>query len=82
MLFDYYKKDARCLWCNRTKNPHPGYNEPIPTKIFLSFKKKKIELCLYCYEEETRNSKNDPNKFCNNLDDRYDIVNLIRFNSN
>ena len=55
MLFDYNKKDARCLWCNRTKNPHPDYNEPIPTKIFLSFKKKKIELCLYCYEEETRN---------------------------
>jgi len=42
MLFDYYKKDARCMWCNRTKNPHPDYNEPIPTKIFLSFKKKKL----------------------------------------
>ena len=51
-------------------------------KFFCPLRKKKIELCLYCYEEETRNSKNDPNKFCKNLDDRYDIVNLIRFNSN
>tara|TARA_X000000368_G_scaffold409589_1_gene391733 strand:- start:58 stop:306 length:249 start_codon:yes stop_codon:yes gene_type:complete len=82
MLFDYYKKNACCMWCNRTQNPHPDYNEPIPTKIFLSFKKRKIELCLYCYEEENRNSDYDQNKFCNNLDDRYDTLNLIRSNSN
>ena len=29
--FDYNKKNAWCVWCKRTENPHPDFKEPIPT---------------------------------------------------
>ena len=54
MSFKYNKKDARCMWCNRTENPHPDFNETIPTKVFISTKKREVELCLHCYEEEVK----------------------------
>ena len=50
--FDYNKINAWCIWCKRTENPHPDFNEPIPTKVFLSKKRRKIELCLSYYETE------------------------------
>ena len=31
--FDYNKINARCIWCKRTENPHPDFDEPIPTKV-------------------------------------------------
>ena len=34
--FEYNKNNARCTWCKRTENPHPDFDEPIPTKVFLS----------------------------------------------
>ena len=40
--FEYNKNNARCTWCKRTKNPHPDFDEPIPTKVFLSKKRRKI----------------------------------------
>ena len=47
MSFEYNKKDAKCMWCKRTKNPHPDFsNETIPTKIFESKKGRIIELCF------------------------------------
>ena len=58
MSFIYNKKDAKCMWCKRTKNPHKDFNETIPTKIFISQKKREIELCFFCYENEL--------DFCNN----------------
>ena len=36
MSFIYNKKDAKCMWCKRTRNPHKDFNETIPTKIFIS----------------------------------------------
>ena len=52
IIFDYNKIIARCTWCKRTENPHPDFNEPIPTKVFLSKKRRIIKLCLSCYETE------------------------------
>ena len=40
MSFIYNKKDAKCMWCKRTRNPHKDFNETIPTKIFISHKKR------------------------------------------
>ena len=80
--FDYNKNNARCTWCKRTENPHPDFDEPIPTKVFLP-KKRKIELCLSCYVIEkdlSYKSYEDFNKF---LDDRYEkllmLENMRRF---
>ena len=78
MSFKYNKKNARCMWCNRTENPHPDFNETIPTKIFISKKKREIELCLYCYEEDVKFSKRNTINFNDVLDQRYEILNSIQ----
>ena len=44
--FDYNKNNAWCIWCKRTENPHPDFNEPIPKKVFLSKKGEKLS-CVY-----------------------------------
>ena len=66
------------MWCNRTENPHPDFNETIPTKIFISKKKRKVELCLYCYEEDVKFSKRNTINFNDVLDQRYEILNSIQ----
>ena len=81
--FDYNKFNARCIWCKRTENPHPDSDEPIPTKVFLSKKSRKIELCLSCYEIE-KDFSNEANKdFYKFLDDRFEklliLDNMRRF---
>ena len=55
MSFTYNKKNAKCMWCKRTQNPHPDFTfETIPTKVLKSKKGRKIELCFSCYENETK----------------------------
>ena len=66
------------MWCNRTVNPHPDFNETIHTKIFISKKKRKVELCLYCYEEDVKFSKRNTINFNDVLDQRYEILNSIQ----
>ena len=81
--FDYNKKNAWCVWCKRTENPHPDFNEPIPTKVFLSKKRRKIELCLSCYETEMEMSNKADEDFDKFLDDRFEkllmLNNIKRF---
>ena len=38
--------NAWCVWCKRTENPHPDFNEPIPTKVFYQKKGEKLS-CVY-----------------------------------
>ena len=65
MTFEYNKINAKCMWCKRTKNPHPDFlKETIPTKIFESKKGRKIELCFSCFEQEKENSANWRRKMC------------------
>ena len=81
--FDYNKINARCTWCKRTENPHPDFNEPIPTKVFLSKKRRKIELCISCYEIEKDLSYEANEDFSKFLDDRFEkllmLDNIKRF---
>ena len=45
MTFNYNKKNAKCMWCKRTQNPHPDYSyETIPTKVFTTQKGKEVEI--------------------------------------
>ena len=83
ITFDYNKKNAWWVCCKKIENPHPDFNEPIPTKVFLSKKRRKIELCISCYEIEkdlSYEANEDFNKF---LDDRYEkllmLENMRRF---
>ncbi len=77
MSFIYNKKDAKCMWCKRTKNPHPDFTfETIPTKVFMSKKGREIELCLSCYENETKDLDKDSN-FEERLDKKFEFLKIL-----
>ena len=77
MSFIYDKKNAQCIWCKRTQNPHPDYSyETIPTKIFISKKGRKIELCFSCYENETKAIVEDID-FEEKLDKKFELLKVL-----
>ena len=63
--FSYNKPNAKCIFCSRTKNPHPDFNEPIVTTLF-SYNNNEIEVCINCYGELEELSS-DLNKSMNSL---------------
>ena len=81
--FEFNKINARCTWCKRIENPHLDFDEPIPTKVFLSKKRRKIELCLSYYETEMEMSYKADEDFYKFLDDRFEkllmLDNIKRF---
>ena len=78
MSFNYNKKNAKCMWCKRTQNPHPDYSyETIPTKIFTSKKGRKVELCYSCFENEKDISKENVILFKKNLDLKLESLKLL-----
>ena len=77
MSFIYNKKNAQCIWCKRTKNPHPDYlYETIPSKIFISKKGRRIELCFSCYENETK-ANSDDSDFEEKLDKKFELLKVL-----
>ena len=77
MSFIYNKKDAKCMWCKRTQNPHPDFTfETIPTRVFKSKKGRKIELCFSCYENEN-NTTNKDIVFEERLDKKFELLNIL-----
>ena len=77
MTFNYNKKNAKCMWCKRTQNPHPDYSyETIPTKIFTSKKGRRIELCFTCYENETKAISKDSD-FEEKLDKKFELLKVL-----
>ena len=78
MSFLYNKKNAKCMWCKRTQNPHPDYSyENIPTKIFISEKGRKVELCYSCFENEKDISRENDILFKKNLDLKLESLKLL-----
>ena len=76
MTFEYNKKNAKCMWCKRTKNPHPDFlQETIPTKIFQTKKGRMIELCFSCYEKEIISVDDDV--FKEKLDYKFETMKLL-----
>ena len=63
--FSYNKPNAKCIFCSRTKNPHPDFNEPIVTTLF-SYNNNEIEVCINCYSELEELSS-DQNKSMNSM---------------
>jgi hypothetical protein len=79
MNFKYNKKNAKCMWCKRTENPHPEFlHETIPTKIFVSMLGRQIELCFNCYEEENNKSNSNESDFKKNLDFKFEAMKLLK----
>ena len=78
MSFTYNKKNAKCMWCKRTQNPHPDYSyETIPTKVFITQKGKEVELCFSCYENEKIISKDNDILLKKNLDLKLESLKLL-----
>ena len=78
MSFNYNRKNAKCMWCKRTQNPHPDYSyETIPTKVFTSQNGKKVELCFSCFENEKNISRDDEIIFKRNLDLKLNSLKLF-----
>ena len=47
MSFNYNKKNAKCMWCKRTQNPHPDYSyETIPTQVLISKKGERLNSAI------------------------------------
>ena len=77
MPFIYDKKNAQCMWCKRTHNPHPDFShETIPTKIFISKKGRRIELCFSCYENEIKSISKDID-FKEKLDKKFELLKVL-----
>mgnify|MGYP001173314939 FL=1 len=77
MPFIYDKKNAQCMWCKRTQNPHPDFShETIPSKIFISKKGRRIELCFSCYENESKSISKDID-FEEKLDKKFELLKVL-----
>tara|TARA_B100000003_G_scaffold107492_1_gene96240 strand:- start:1328 stop:1567 length:240 start_codon:yes stop_codon:yes gene_type:complete len=77
MPFIYDKKNAQCMWCKRTQNPHPDFShETIPSKIFISKKGRRIELCFSCYENEIKSISKDID-FKEKLDKKFELLKVL-----
>ena len=63
--FSYNKSNAKCIFCSRTQNPHPDFNEPIVTTL-ISYNNLEMEVCINCYGE-LEESSSDQNKSMNSL---------------
>ena len=74
--FSWYSFIKIFLWISR--NPQKDFNETIPTKIFISHKKREIELCFFCYENELDFCNNNNISFKKILDDRFETLNLLK----
>ena len=78
MSFTYNKKNAKCMWCKRTQNPHPDYSyETIPIKVFITQKGKEVELCFSCFENEKNISKDNDILLKKNLDLKLESLKLL-----
>ena len=63
--FSYNKPNAKCIFCSRTQNPHPDFNETIVTTL-LAYNNKEIEICINCYNE-LEELGSDQNKSMNSM---------------
>ena len=80
MTFKYNKINAKCMWCKRTRNPHPDYlKETIPTKIFESKKGRMVELCFSCFEQENAFAEKQKIDFKIILDAKLEVLKLLNF---
>jgi hypothetical protein len=75
--FGYGKPDAHCDFCGRTENPHPDFDETIPTALFTSASGRAVELCLSCYEQERDAVSGTSTSLAQRLDERMSAKDII-----
>ena len=75
--FGYGKPDASCDFCGRTENPHPDFDESIPTAIVTTAAGRGVELCLFCYEQERDAAMHSSESLAQRLDSKLDTKAVV-----
>ena len=75
--FGYGKPDALCDFCGRIKNPHPDFDETIPTARVTTASGRAIELCLSCYEQERDATMQSSETLARRLDRKMDAKTVL-----
>ena len=75
--FGYNKPDARCDFCGRTENPHPDFDETIPTALFTTSSGRAVELCLSCYEQERDAVIETATSLAQRLDEKISVRDIV-----
>ena len=79
-IFEYNKKNSKCDFCFRKRNPHPLYDETLVTTV-IEFNHKKIEICINCYEELEVYSKKINKSIKQIIILKLNILNILKKNS-
>tara|TARA_A100001011_G_C14157223_1_gene776637 strand:- start:392 stop:658 length:267 start_codon:yes stop_codon:yes gene_type:complete len=75
--FEYNKKNAVCSFCDRKKNPHPDFDEPLVVRN-LKLNNKNLSICINCHYElidKSNGNKNISNKI---LTEKFNLTNLLK----
>ena len=74
--FTYNKSTSSCQFCNRTRNPHPEFDEPIVTTQ-LTVNKNEIELCINCYFDCESVANESGHTLVSVIKDKYNLQRLL-----
>ncbi len=76
LIFAYNKTKAFCQFCDRTRNPHPEYDEPIVTTK-LEINKNEVEVCINCYYDLQIVAKNTGNTLMSVIKEKHNMQRLF-----
>tara|TARA_B100001250_G_C19139819_1_gene503303 strand:+ start:61 stop:414 length:354 start_codon:yes stop_codon:yes gene_type:complete len=75
--FNYNRIDAKCDFCNRTKNPHPYFDEPLVTQFFKTANNRNVEICINCYGDIQDVIKKNKHTFERVIDNKQNLTRLF-----
>ena len=75
--FEYNKKNAVCSFCDRKKNPHPNFDEPLVVRN-LKLNNKKLSICINCHYELLDKSSGNETIFNKILTEKYNLTPLLK----
>ena len=75
--FEYNKKNAVCSFCDRKKNPHPNFDEPLVVRN-LKLNNKKLSICINCHYELLDKSSGNESILNKILTEKYNLTTLLK----
>ena len=75
-IFNYNNRRASCHFCNRKKNPHPKFDEPIVTTR-LKVENRIYEICINCWDELDTLAKSKGKAFSEIIKEKENIRRML-----
>ena len=75
--FEYNKKNSVCCFCDRKKNPHPDFDEPLVVRN-LKLNNKNLSICINCHYELMEKSNYNVKILNKILTDKYNLIKLLK----